>query len=147
MSTGTRHIRRSLPKGHYRIEAYRRTEPTLPVPAYSLLEQYRGAGSPSDPAPSQNQSGVPVIRVGVANHSRHRDHAHDPKRPSEGGYPRTTSWDTPCSLRLPLECPWLRDEETSTFVCSLSNFATLRGYIPPGSYLANRCLTEREKRD
>lgn len=42
-------------------------------------------------------------------------------------YPRTTSWDTPCSLRLSLECPWLRDEETSTFVCSLSNFATLPG--------------------
>lgn len=34
-------------------------------------------------APSQSQSGVPVIRVGVANHSRRKDHARDPKRPSE----------------------------------------------------------------
>jgi len=30
-----------------------------------------------------------------------------------------------CSLRLSLECPWRRDEETSTFVCSLSHFAIL----------------------
>jgi hypothetical protein len=85
-SSATGHQRRREPvvsEGYYRTEAYRRSGPTLPVPAYSLLEQYRGAGSPSDQAPSQSQSGVPVIRVGVANHSRHRDHAHDPKRPSE----------------------------------------------------------------
>jgi transposase, IS6 family len=77
-SSATGHQRRREPvvsEGHYRTEAYRRTGPTLPMPAYSLLEQYRGAESPSDQAPSQSQSGVPVIRVGVANHSKHRDHA------------------------------------------------------------------------
>jgi len=42
-------------EGHYRTETYRRTGPRLPVPAYSLLEQYRGGGSPRDQAPSQSQ--------------------------------------------------------------------------------------------
>src|SRR5205823_12420007 len=43
------------------------------MPAYSLLEQYRGAGSPKGQASCQSQSGIPVIRVGVANNSRHRN--------------------------------------------------------------------------
>jgi hypothetical protein len=32
------------------------------MPAYSLLEQYRGAGSPNGQASCQSQSGIPVIR-------------------------------------------------------------------------------------
>lgn len=62
--------------------------------ADSLTEKYRGAGSPGGQASSQSQSGIPVLRVGVANHPRHRSHPHDPQRPSEvlseRGRPRTS---------------------------------------------------------
>jgi hypothetical protein len=72
-----------LSEGHCRTQAHRRTGPTLPVPSGSILEQHRGAGSPSHQTARESESRLPVLRLGGADDSGYRDGEHDPQGTSE----------------------------------------------------------------
>ncbi len=73
------------------IKQGRNPSPPLSAPTGAVLEQYPGAGSPSDQTPRQCQARLSRIPGGAANDSGLRSHAHDPEGAGSVGRPERCS--------------------------------------------------------